>query len=83
MPSKIDNYRLRIWLEDYLRNARATADTLKEEAMKADPKEHNEIIVGIIDATVAILEANNKATRLLWELREDDKVADLYEGDDL
>lgn len=81
MPSKIDNYRLRIWLEDYLRNARATADTLKEEAMKADPKESNDIIVGIIDCTVAMLEANNKATRLLWELREEDKVADLYEGE--
>ncbi len=83
MPSKIDNYRLRIWLEDYLKTARATADTLKEEAMKSDPKDHDEIVIDIINCTIAMLESANAATRLLWNLREADKVAELYEGDAL
>ena len=78
MPSKIDNYRLRIWLEDYLRTARATADTIAEEAKKADPM--SDRFPDIVDAMIAIQEANSNAARLLWNLREDDKVADLYEG---
>ena len=82
MPSKIDDYRLRIWLEDYLKTSKATAETLGEEARKADPAERNGIIIDVIDAAIAMLEANNKATRLLWNLREEDKVADLYEGED-
>ena len=82
MPSKIDNYRLRIWLEDYIKNAKATADTLGEEAKKAGPAERNDIIIDVIDATIALVVSVNKATRLLWNLREADKVADLYEGED-
>lgn len=82
MPSKIDDYRLRIWLEDYLRNAKATAETLGEEAKKADQAEMNGIIIDVIDAAIAMRESINKATRLLWNLREADKVADLYEGEE-
>ena len=81
MPSKIDNYHLRIWLEDYIANAKATAETLGE-AKNADPAEMNGIIIDVIDAAIAMRESINKATRLLWNLREADKVADLYEGED-
>ena len=82
MPSKIDDYRLRIWLEDYIKNAKAAAETLGEEAKKADPAERNEILIDVIDAAIAMNVSVNKATRLLWNLREADKVADLYEGED-
>ena len=82
MPSKIGNYYLRIWLEDYIANAKATAETLGEEAKKADPAEMNGIIIDVIDAAIAMNVSVNKATRLLWNLREEDKVADLYEGED-
>ncbi len=81
MPSKIDNYRLRIWLEDYLKTARATAETIAEEAKKADPL--SDCFADIAEALVKIDLANNAATRLLWNLREDDKVADLYEGEEI
>ena len=82
MPSKIDNYRLRIWLEDYIKEAKAAAETLGEEARKADIAERDGIIGDVIDAAIAMSESVNKATRLLWSLREADKVADLYEGED-
>ncbi len=73
----MDSYRTMIWLQDYIREAKSTAETLTEEAKRLDPQ--MPMFEDMLDCILAMRNSINKATRALWDLEKAEGVEDFYD----